>query len=351
MNEALELARGELGDDAVVRCWKVRRGGLFGFFARETFIAGVERPGDDGANTESPGPRGARPTGQRASTSPLAGAWRRAAARERRGPVTATRPELNDLVEATTDELMLSASLSDQGEFATLLAEAEAALTSGSLTRGEYDPPSGERAGSARTRVEGLRASVAALGVPAAYQPDEDESLDSLVRSLAALPAAAPMDVVEGAIIVVVGSRRDALGAARHVLAVHALDEGVLFVGERTAQTRQRVLRRRSSARATVLVLEVPVGSRELDQAAEWIDRLGPDYVLGAVSATVKRADLERWCERLRRVDALALSRLGYTSTPGELMGAAPIVMVDGEPASALRWLVLLIGRTLERER
>lgn len=352
VDEALELARGQFGEHAAIRCWKVRRGGLFGFFAKESFVAGVERPGVAGASVQDAAPRGPRPTREPASPPPLAGAWRWAGARERRTPASTPRPELDDLVEATTDELMLSTSLIARGDFATLLAEAEAALASGSL---EHDDgvvrEAAPVAPAARPRVEGLRAAVAAMGVPLAYQPDEDDSLDSLARSLSALPLAAALNATAGSLIVVVGSRRDALGAARHVLANHALDEGVLVVGERTAQTRARVLRRRSSNRTTVLVLEVPLGSRELDQAAEWIDRLAPDYVLGAVSATVKRTDLEMWCRRLRRVDALALSRIAYTSTPAELMGAVPIAMVDGEPASALRWLMLLLAGMLERER
>ena len=42
--EAVRRARRDLGPDAPIRCWKTRRGGLLGFFAKETFVASIAPP-------------------------------------------------------------------------------------------------------------------------------------------------------------------------------------------------------------------------------------------------------------------------------------------------------------------
>jgi hypothetical protein len=46
---------------------------------------------------------------------------------------------------------------------------------------------------------------------------------------------------------------------------------------------------------------------------------------------------------------ALALSRLGDTASPGELMGLLPITSLDGEEASTLRWVLTLLRASLAR--
>jgi len=76
-----------------------------------------------------------------------------------------------------------------------------------------------------------------------------------------------------------------------------------------------------------------------------------PDYVLGAVPATAKRADVEHWRAQVGHLQALALSRLGNTASPGELMGLLPISTLDGEEASTLRWVLTLLRATVERAR
>src|ERR1700677_4514493 len=42
--EAVARARAALGDAGALRCWKTRRGGVGGFFAREVFVAGLTPP-------------------------------------------------------------------------------------------------------------------------------------------------------------------------------------------------------------------------------------------------------------------------------------------------------------------
>src|SRR5271170_4180652 len=42
--EAVARARAALGDAGALRCWKMRRGGVGGFFAKEVFVAGLTPP-------------------------------------------------------------------------------------------------------------------------------------------------------------------------------------------------------------------------------------------------------------------------------------------------------------------
>src|ERR1700684_189323 len=42
--EAVARARAALGDSGALRCWKTRRGGVGGFFAREVFVASLTPP-------------------------------------------------------------------------------------------------------------------------------------------------------------------------------------------------------------------------------------------------------------------------------------------------------------------
>lgn len=322
-DEALQLARRELGSEAAIRCWRVRRGGVFGFFARESFVAGLTAP------------EGAEPSHLRSGRG------------EQSAPEALSH--LDDLVEATTDEVRLGSDLALDSDFSKVLAEAEAALVDAvAMEQTPAPAPSVQLINIPVEEVEGLSASLAALGVPSDYLP-ETQTLDALVRSLATLPTAAPM--AANSLVVVVGSRREALATAGHVVVNLGLAASDLIVGERTTSLRARVLRRRSGKKMTVLVVEASLRSRDLDQVATWIDQLEPDYVLGAVPATAKRADFERWHAQLGRIDALALSRLASTTSLAELMGALPIALLDGAPASTLRWVALLLNSKLEGER
>jgi hypothetical protein len=79
----------------------------------------------------------------------------------------------------------------------------------------------------------------------------------------------------------------------------------------------------------------------------ECLELAAPDYVLAAVGAGCKRADVEHWLGELPRVDALALWELAGTQTPAELLGVQPIAFVDGEAGSPLGWTLLLAGRAV----
>jgi hypothetical protein len=365
--EAVRLARQELGAGAPVRCWRTRQGGLFGFFARERYIAGLEPP--PGAIDPDPParpPQADQPRPATVEANPM-NRTRRSRPSGRPAPaseppvVTSAPPQPSApteqtlwaaLVEETTDEVVLGSRMSEVA-FSDVLAEAEAAVSSADeVTVAEPVPPPTPAPTTADpTPVDGLGAVLVELGVPEAYGPDPGESnLDDLVRSLGRLPAAPPLPTRPGAVIVVVGSLRDARALGERVQAALGLPPTDLLVAERTDAVRQRILRRRTRKNTTVVVVEASLASRSMARVAPWVTKLRPDHVLGVVPATAKRADVLHWGGQLGPVDALALSGMAETATPGELMGALPISHLDGSEASALRWAWVLLGRYVERQ-
>ncbi len=254
-------------------------------------------------------------------------------------------------MEGTEDEVILGSQPVPDAVFSDVLAEAEAAVSGAQLSEHSDEGASdGVRPRRESARVEGLRRSLTALGVPAAYLPDEAESsLDGLHRRLSVLPAGPPLPTRPGSVIVVVGGGRDVRAAAQLAVTSLGLEASSLLEAERTYPGRERVRRRRSRRKTTVVVVDASLSSRSLAGVASWIKTLKADLVLGAVPATAKRSDIERWQAQLGGVDALALSGLATTATPGELMGVLPIRFIDGVEASALRWVSILLANLLER--
>lgn len=360
--EAVRLARMELGNDAPVRCWKAHRGGLLGFFAKEIYVAGVEAPSGPlraGAVAQAAAPR-SNLTARSYDSSNVVdadAAW----------SSSNEGASLADLVESTRDELTLGSANVLETAFNDVLAQAQAALiveqpyeASGQDVTSPVTPPPAPLAVfpvvhrvthefvPRPERIAGLRAFVVDYGVPNDFVPDESEAtLDGLVRSFAKLPTARPLPIEEGSVIVVVGTRRDTNATALRLVELMGLEPSDLVEADCTSASRQRVTRRRRS-HVTIVTVEAPLRSRELAQVAAWIERLEPDYVVGTVTATAKRADVESWHRQLPGVDALALSRMGETASPGELLGGLPILLVDGVPASPLQWVALILGALLE---
>jgi hypothetical protein len=248
-------------------------------------------------------------------------------------------------VEWPQDEVVLGSDLAADVAFLRVLAEAEAAVHAAPvLTRSRPEPSAGPE------RIEDLRDRLRDLGVPHQFLPDEETpTFDGLARALARLPRSEPLPRTGGSVIVVVGPRRDAHAAARSVWSSLELEPSDLIVADPNDVSRQRVARRRSSNKVTVVVVEASLRSRALPLVADWIDRVKPDQVLGAVPVVAKRADVAQWRERIGRIDALALSGLTDTTTPGELMGEAPIAYIEGREACILRWELLLLTAIEER--
>ena len=137
--EAVARARAALGDSGALRCWKTRRGGVGGFFAKEVFVAGLTPPpGSDKtrgrASRAEPGQkRGGPDRAHVADAAPEDGTRSASAV----APVprgmedTSAGPEdhLSELVEATSDQVSLGSLAIPAEAFDEVLAEAQAALT------------------------------------------------------------------------------------------------------------------------------------------------------------------------------------------------------------------------------
>src|ERR1700690_3288284 len=67
--EAVARARAALGDSDALRCWKTRKGGVGGFFAREVYVASLTPPpgseGTRGKGTRTPSRKGSDGSGNR----------------------------------------------------------------------------------------------------------------------------------------------------------------------------------------------------------------------------------------------------------------------------------------------
>ncbi|HEY1760967.1 MAG TPA: hypothetical protein VGG17_00100 [Acidimicrobiales bacterium] len=333
--EAVDRARSVLGGDVKIRCWKTRRGGVLGFFAREVFVAGVKEP---------------------AGTS-------RAAARLAEPPigdvgVDAMAPTLDELVASTSDEVSFGAqdTAGEDHAFRDVLAQAEAALNDAVFDDAAW---LAEEVATATAIVAAsdtpqhelneFRVSLESLGLPTAYRPSGYEGvLDGLVRSLTSLPSPRALPTSPGSVIAIVGSRRDARAVAQEVAALLDLDEPDVIVSSDDPAVRRRIARRKRSARVSVVVLEAPVRGRTFDSARDELERMAPDYVLGVVAATLKCADVDRWRSELR-IDALALRRWDETETPAELLAALPVYSVDGAVMSTMRWVSLLLSTFVDR--
>jgi hypothetical protein len=331
--EAVDRARSVLGAEAKIRCWKTRRGGVLGFFAREVFIAGVKAP--DGTS------KAATRTEEPAIPRSLADAM---------------SPTFDELVAATSDEVSVGAddAAVEDHAFRDVLAQAEAALNDAVFDDAAWISEEAASASAAandpiRSELDAFRASLESLGLPVAYRPSSHESvLDGLVRSIASLPTPPALPLSVGSVIAVVGSRRDARAVAQEIAVTLDLDESDVIVSSDDPAVRRRIARRKRSARVSVVVLEAAVRGRTFEPVRAELERMAPDYVLGVVAATLKCADVDRWRSELR-VDALALRHWDETETPAELLAALPVYSVDGAVMSTMRWVSLLISTFVDR--
>ena len=178
------------------------------------------------------------------------------------------------------------------------------------------------------------------------------------------LPAPPALPTCTGAVVAVVGSggnlertvdvvaaalslgQRDVLRFCGSPGAAHVRPADVMTAdGPRLG----RQIRRQTAGRTSLMAVQAEPGMPLGREAGELLEQVAPDYVLAAVDAASKRADVEYWIGELLHVDALALWDLSCTRTPAELLGVLPIAFVDGEPSTPLRWTLALAGRAMDR--
>jgi hypothetical protein len=440
--EAVARARAALGNSGALRCWKTRKGGVGGFFAKEVFVASLTPP----PGSERMSGRGSRASSRKASD----GRGRRrvsdgsARSLETGAPPPSLVGELGDpedhlsgLVEATADQVSLQSLAIPADAFDQVLAEAQAALArqpeelqtegpdpqrvspeddevevepprQGSAPAPGAAPPSDRqepgppripggvapttakvkakarpkpkarpKSPAARSvatvappqpsrtpRLPDLKPGLRSMGVPDQYlPPGRRPSLDLLADVMGTLPVPGALPTRQGAVVAVVGAGDNLARTVDLLTSELSLGQrdvlpfapGPGAASERTSDLAavvspslgRQIARRRANGRRSVVAVHAAPGRSLPQETRACLDQVAPDYVLAAVGACCKRADVEHWIGELPTVDALALWELSATRTPAELLGVLPIAFVDGEAGSSLGWTLFLAGRAV----
>ena len=334
LDAVLARVHAEVGDTGtIVRAERVRRGGLAGFFSRETFEVEVEM--DDGAG------------------------------RDTCLPLLALADRVSDDERADTGGARFDAILEravrdrapgvDVGTTVTLEprepAPAAPVPPRGAVTAAVEAPPgvAGHADGWELVGPRPMEAPVAAA---------ERDPRGTLLARLAGLPAAPQVGRDTGEVVAVVGELDQALPVAAHLqrgaglparrvdaVATRRPDRGIertLVVDDPAiADARRRSWRRRS--RPTFVVVDTRIAGRDGDWARRMLEALEPSLVWGVVDATRKNADIEAWAGHLGGLDALAVLDAGTAAAPAEILDLGiPVGLLDGEAATAERWADLL---------
>jgi len=182
-----------------------------------------------------------------------------------------------------------------------------------------------------------------------------------LLEAFASLVPAPPVPRRAGSLLVVVGAgvpaRRLAAAVAADIGtdpaevpfasrddAAHAVVTGRLLV--RSAEDAAELAPGWRRSRAAVVVIDAPVTGPERSWATHLIAALRPTAVWGVVDATAKAEDVAAWAEALGGIDALALENLEATVSPASALGVGiPVARIDGQPATAARWVAAIVDR------
>ena len=329
LEELLGRVQREHGAAArIVQAEKVRTGGLGGFFAREVYQIEV-----DVETVPVP------------VTAPV------------RAPVS-----LLELADAVSDEeLAVTAPRSPAPRRASLSTESPsfAAVLAG-LTADVDDEddfvPLPTRKPAARKVARPQPVEEPAAAEPQAAPQAEPQAAPAVLRALPAPEPFSPTAAYRpGQVVAVVGDLPLALLAVRAVARELGVGDPDVFVAStdparlrgirparrlvdpvRIAIQRARWMRRQE---ATFVVIDAPLLLRPEGWARSVLDALGAHVVWGAVSATTKVADIDRWSDRLGVVDLLSVHDLEATVDATELLtGRLPVGLVDGvRPAAPVR--------------
>ena len=357
--ELMAHVQAEFGPTArVIRAERVRTGGVAGFFARESFELTIDVP-------EEPMPR---PHARRGVPTPVAVT----------APVTiedlldaadahdalpdGSVPEATfgsiDVLDDEDEEVPAPAdagpSVSTDGpSFAGILEQVRALAGTPAPAHIEVPAPPPE---------DPLRASLLGLGVPEFLLSSHGPL--TLPGVLAQVPAAPPLPTAPGSILVVVGEQSDVDAVALLLAERLRLEASAICaagarpsgrartgrVGVTKASTSDELAawRARVAAGPQIGVVALAVGPEPADRAtaADLLRRCGAAQVWAVVDARTKTADATRWMAVVSGstgIDAVAVRGLFDTTQPGTVLDlGAPVVWVDGIPATTVAWAAAL---------
>lgn len=269
-----ERVRREAGAGArIVRAGRVRRGGIAGFFGRESYQLEVEPDGAGGAPAR---------------------------------PVPSTPEEQADSV----DDPVLVDFAAAAG-FDEQLAAATGASTVLTASRSRPERTSPDR----REREP----------EPVVADPEALGALTGGVGTLVAVVGERPE--VTATATEVAGSLG---GAEVRALPLPGPPDADLTRAQ-VLRPLTALLRRRLRGLPAVMVVPVRRWGADLDQVELALRALRPDFVLAVVAASSKPEDVSAWCDGLGGADALAVVGAPLTTTPGTCLDAGvPIASIDG---------------------
>jgi len=207
-----------------------------------------------------------------------------------------------------------------------------------------------------------LRASLLGLGVPEFLLSSHGPL--TLPGVLAQLPAAPPLPSAPGSILVVVGEQSDVDAVALLLAERLRLEAGAICaagarpsgrarsgrVGVTKASTADELAawRARAAVGPQIGIVALAVGPEPTDraEAAVLLRGCGAAQVWAVVDARTKTADATRWMADVggsAGIDAVAVRGLFDTTQPGTVLDlGAPVVWVDGIPATTVAWAAAL---------
>lgn len=371
----------------------VRRGGLFGFFAREVHRVAYRLPSGESAG-ESTGaealgaPGEDRGAGSEATDSEASGsdfvaaaelpelgdllatveaiesAGRHAGA-ETAPEVPQPSPDFAELLRQLTDGEPVEAGDSRQGGGSAGVSEDPVPAVSADRLVSPRPAPASNVTSfgrpDARARLD-LLMQLRQVGVPVSVNPRADthslyEALESILEELPQ-PVAPPRGA--GQVLAIVGESGPALQAAhtcaamlrlpRNSIAVAGLPEqsdGEIdypSIGSRQQAMRLRTeLSRTDSPSIVVIATDATEAGSDDPWAGEMLAALRPTAVWAVVDARWKTEDSRAQLELLGQVDALVVHSAQLSASPASVWDLdLPLGLLDGRAASTFAWTGLL---------
>jgi hypothetical protein len=406
LEELLDQVRREHGPQAqIVKAEKLRRGGVGGFFAKESYVievsvdptatpaaaaapaAGPRSVLDlvDQRNAEEHGSSSGLSTQTDAFSTMLARLQREAMEPEddfvmvrpkvvpsqatvpapRQAPESVVPPAVRRVEDLYTADLDDESAADEEPVALAVVPEPEVEVEvlpapTPTRRRGDSKARTAKRPARAGKTVAVPTPRDLTVGLPARLVA-ADGSLDagSLMQWQRALPTPPQPSVEAGEVIALVGPVEETYATATRLAADLGIDPGETTVVSRTATLpgttaltdpaavakSRRAWARRDTA--SIVVIDAPMTAR---RGAAWrdevLDEVGATFTYGVLPATTKPEDLGSWAERLGGVDALALYDVTETTQPATaLQSGIPIALLDGSTATPAAWAGLLLDR------
>ncbi len=381
--EAMAKARKQRPNESDIRCFRVRRGGFYGFFAKECYIASIgnrvisERQSVNVCIEENVLSDRGKSFGS--LEQDLVGFEMDFSSLLESAKGKGSGVTLEQLVESTEDQVHCGNVEEFEKGFPDLLAEAEAVVSGNrkrpTLTTDHYiqatdhDIQDDTREsisahapivdyvavrGEARHDLNApvnLAEHLGGLGIPCAIADSgQASSLDSLFAELCNMPKPKVPDLEKQGVILVLNASKKTLQAKTLIAKMIGVEPQDILEASLSELDCLCATVKAKQGKRVAFMANVPCAGNPDEKIAAWINDMNADYVLGVVSATAKRADIAHWLAWLQIIDALSVVNIRMTATPGELLGIAPIAFIDGEKASPCEWMVTFL-KAITRER